>query len=273
VATVRASDGAEIFYSAHGQGTPLVLSNPSFSSYRLWDGQIAGLQPGFRVITWDYRGHGRSEAPADPDRYSLDQVVDDLRAILDADAATGKSDGPAFLGGLSVGGIVSLSFALAHPERAHSLLLFNTGPGFRNPDALAGWQGSLERAAVKLEEVGLERYLEGRRATAELLGQRPDSPQAQATREGILSSSVDGLTRFARRIAGPVPNLVDRLHEIPIPALILIGEKDEAFQRASHVMAAKLPAGHRVELPRAGHALNLDEPEAFLAEVGAFLGL
>jgi pimeloyl-ACP methyl ester carboxylesterase len=87
----------------------------------------------------------------------------------------------------------------------------------------------------------------------------------------VLSSSVDGLTRFARRVAGPVPNLVDRLHEIPIPALILVGEKDEAFQRASRVMAAKLPGGCRVELPGAGHALNLDEPEAFLAEVGRFL--
>ena len=268
-----ASDGAEIFYSARGQGPPLVLSNPSFSSYRLWEGQVEALCGSFRVITWDYRGHGRSEAPSDPKRYSLAQVVDDLRAVLDADTAdkADTADGPAYLGGLSVGGIVSLSFALTHPERARALLLFNTGPGFRNPDALAGWQGMLERAAVKLEEVGLERYLEGRRATAELLGQHPDSPQSSATREGVLTSSVDGLTRFARRVAGPVPNLVDRLHEIPIPALILVGEKDEAFQRASHVMAAKLPAGRRVELPRAGHALNLDEPEAFLAEIEDFL--
>jgi pimeloyl-ACP methyl ester carboxylesterase len=262
-----ASDGAEIFYSAQGEGRPLVLSNPSFSSYRLWEGQVEALSERFRVVTWDYRGHGRSAAPQGDDAYSLEQVVSDLRAVLD----TATDGSPAHLGGLSIGGIVSLSFALAHPERARTLLLCNTGPGFKNPDALAGWQKGLERSAIKLEEVGLERYLEGRRATAELLGQHPDTAQAHATREGVLTSSIPGLTRFARHVAGPVPNLVDRLHEISIPALILVGEKDEAFQRASQVMAAKLPAGYRVELPRAGHALNLDEPEAFLAEVRRFL--
>lgn len=261
-----ASDGAEIFYSAQGEGRPLVFSNPSFSSYRLWEAQVEPLAERFRVVTWDYRGHGRSAVP-DAESFSLDQVVSDLGAVLDA-AGDGQ---PAHLAGLSVGGIVSLSFALAQPDRASTLLLFNTGPGFKNPDALAGWQKMLERAAVKLEEVGVERYLEGHRAIAELLGQRPDAPQARATREGVLGSSVEGLTRFARRVAGPVPNLVDRLGEIPIPALILVGEKDEAFQRASQVMAAKLPGGCRVELRGAGHALNLDEPEAFLAEVLRFL--
>ncbi len=262
-----ASDGACIFYSAEGAGPVVALSTPSFSSHRLWETQVRRLAPRYRVITWDYRGHGRSDAPLEDERYSLEQVVDDLRAVLD-EATDG---GPAHLGGLSVGGMVSLSFALAFPGRVRSFLLFNTGPGFKNPDALAGWQKMLERAAVKLEEVGLERYLDGRRATAELLGLRPDSPQGRATREGVLTSTVPGLTRFARRVAGPVPNLVDRLREIRLPVLVLVGEKDEAFQRASHVMAAKLPAGCRVELPRAGHALNLDEPEAFLAEVGRFL--
>ncbi len=262
-----ASDGARIFYAADGAGPVVALSTPSFSSHRLWQGQVRQLAPRYRVVTWDYRGHGRSDAPLEDERYSLDQVVDDLRAVLD-DATDGA---PAHLGGLSVGGIVSLSFALAHPGRVRSLLLFNTGPGFKNPDALAGWQKMLERAAVKLEEVGLERYLEGRRATAELLGLRPDSPQAQTTREGVLTSGVEGLTRFARCVAGPVPNLVDRLREIPLPALVLVGEKDEAFQRASQVMAAKLPAGRRVELPGAGHALNLDEPEAFGAVIERFL--
>ncbi|MBW2280640.1 MAG: alpha/beta fold hydrolase [Deltaproteobacteria bacterium] len=262
-----ASDAARIFYTVEGSGPVVALSTPSFSSHRLWERQVQGLASRYRVVTWDYRGHGRSDAPLEDERYSLEQVVDDLRAVLDA-AAPGA---PAHLGGLSVGGIVSLSFALTHPERVRSLLLFNTGPGFKNPDALAGWQNMLERSAVKLEEVGLERYLEGRRATAELLGLQPESPQAQATREGVLTSSVEGLTRFARRVAGPVPNLVDRLADVAMPALILVGEKDEAFQRASQVMAAKLPAGRRVELPGAGHALNLDEPEAFAAVVERFL--
>ena len=68
-----------------------------------------------------------------------------------------------------------------------------------------------------------------------------------------------------------MPNLVDVLPEIAQPALVLVGEKDANFQRASHVMAAKLPRAERVEIAGAGHVLNLDEPEAFVREVERFV--
>jgi pimeloyl-ACP methyl ester carboxylesterase len=69
-----------------------------------------------------------------------------------------------------------------------------------------------------------------------------------------------------------VPNLVDRLHEIAVPTLVLVGSEDKAFQRASQVMEAKLPRGRRVALEGAGHVMNLDRPEAFVAEIERFLG-
>jgi pimeloyl-ACP methyl ester carboxylesterase len=264
---VEASDGAKIFWRASGSGQPLLLSNASFSTHRHWSGQEEALARFARVITWDYRGHGLSDAPDELARYTLAQVVDDLRAVHDA-AADGA---PAFVAGLSVGGIISLSYARARPERVKALLLFNTGPGFKNPEALAQWQSMLERAAEKMGEVGLEKYLEGSRAQAELLGLQPDSALAAEARRGILSSSVPGLQRFARGVAGPVPNLVDRLSEIDLPALVLVGEHDQNFQRASHVMAAKLPRAQRIELAGAGHVLNLDRPETFTREVERFI--
>jgi pimeloyl-ACP methyl ester carboxylesterase len=156
--SVQASDGAEICYRAVGEGTPLILSTASFSSLLHWSGQEQALSRRYRLVTWDYRGHGHSEAPVEPERYSLAQVVDDLRAVHDA-AAGGE---PAFVGGLSIGGLVSLSYYLAHPERVRALLLFNTGPGFKNPEALAQWNEMLEKAATKMETVGLESYLAGR---------------------------------------------------------------------------------------------------------------
>ena len=264
---VESSDGAKIFWRAVGSGPPLLLSNASFSTHLHWTGQEEALARFARVVTWDYRGHGLSDAPDEPARYTLAQVVDDLRRVHDA-AADGA---PAFVAGLSVGGIVSLSYARAHRERVRALLLFNTGPGFKNPEALAQWQAMLERAAEKMGEVGLEKYLEGSRAQAELLGLAPGSPLAAEARRGILRSSVPGLQRFARGVAGPVPNLVDSLHEIDLPALVLVGEHDSNFQRASHVMAAKLPRSLRIELAGAGHVLNLDQPDAFVREVERFV--
>jgi pimeloyl-ACP methyl ester carboxylesterase len=264
---VEASDGAKIFWQAQGSGPPLLLSNASFSTHLHWAGQLDALARFARVVTWDYRGHGLSDAPEQAERYTLSQVVDDLRCVHDA-AAGGE---PVFVGGLSVGGIVSLSYARAHRERVKALLLLNTGPGFKNPDALAQWESMLERAAAKMGEVGLEKYLEGSRAQAELLGLHPETEQAAEARRGILRAGVPGLQRFARGVAGPVPNLVDVLHEIDLPALILVGEHDANFQRASHVMAAKLPRAIRVEIPGAGHVLNLDQPEAFVREVERFV--
>ena len=261
-----ASDGARIFYEARGDGEPLLLSTASFCTHRHWEHQAEELASHFRLVVWDYRGHGRSDAPEDDARYSLAQVTDDLRCVH----AEVAGDEPAWVGGLSIGGLVSLSYALAHPARLRGLLLLNTGPGFKNPEAAAGWSSMLERAAAKLQSVGLEAYLEGRRARDEILGLRPSAEAAQTAREGFLASSVAGLVRFARRVAGPVPNLVDELHRIDLPALVLIGEKDPNFERASHVLAAKLPRATRVVLSGAGHVLNLDEPDAFVREVVAF---
>jgi len=264
---VEGRDGAKIFWRASGEGPPLLLSCASFSTHLHWAGQEAELARFARVVSWDYRGHGRSDAPDEIERYSLAQVVDDLARVHEA-AAEGE---PAFAAGLSVGGIVSLAYARAHPSRVRALVLCNTGPGFKNPEALAQWQDMLERSAAKFGEVGIEKYLEGSRARAELLGLDPSSPLVAEARRGVLSSTVAGLQRFARGVAGPVPNLVDVLGEIRQPALILVGEKDPNFQRASHVMAAKLPHAQRVELAGAGHVLNLDQPESFVREIERFV--
>lgn len=266
MAFAEATDGAKIYYRLQGEGLPLLLCNASFATHAHWSAVEGPLARRLRVVSWDYRGHGRSEAPLDKDRYSLAQVVADLGAVHRA----AVENAPALVGGLSLGGLVALSYALAHPERVRALLLFNTGPGFKKPEALAQWQARLERAAAKLEEVGLSAYLDGRRAQAELLGREPASELAQSVRASVLDSSVGGLAHFARNVAGPVPNLVDRLAEIGVPCLVVVGEHDAAFQRASEVMTAKLPRARRVVLEGAGHALQLDRPGAFVREVERF---
>ena len=268
MAFAASADGTKIFYEVVGTGPPLLLQTASFSTARHWEGQVEAFSKHWRVVTWDYRGHGRSEAPPEPGRYTLDSVLEDLEAVHQSAADLE----PGYLGGLSVGGLVSLCYALRHADRVRALVLVNTGPGFKNPEALAGWQEMLGKAAARMEERGLAGYLEGRRAQAEILGRNPDSDAALAAREGTLTSTVAGLRRFALGVAGPVPNLVDSLHRIEAPTLVLVGEHDAAFQRAGEVMAAKLPhATHRV-IEDAGHVINLDRPEAFCEAVVAFLG-
>jgi pimeloyl-ACP methyl ester carboxylesterase len=105
VASVASADGTRIFYEVAGGGTPLILSSATFSTHRHWVEAQETLSRRLRVVTWDYRGHGRSEAPEAEGRYSLARLLDDLRAVHEA--AAGGS--PAVLGGLSLGGTISLS--------------------------------------------------------------------------------------------------------------------------------------------------------------------
>jgi pimeloyl-ACP methyl ester carboxylesterase len=267
VSVARSADGTEIFYRASGDGLPLLLCAASFSTHLHWEHQQEDLAGDFRVVAWDYRAHGRSGAPISMDQYRFDLVVEDLGSVHRAAAG----DEPAVVGGLSIGGLVSLVYALEHPERVRAIVLVNTGPGFKNPDALKQWETQLEKAAARLEERGIERYLEGRRARDEILGLEPDSPRAQRAREGVIASSPEALARFARGVAAKIPGVIDRLARIDAPTLILVGEHDPFFHRAGEVMAAKLPRARKQVVEGAGHVLNLDQPERFEGALRTFL--
>ena len=115
MAIVEASDGVALYAEASGSGPPVILSCALNTTHENYRPQVEPLvAAGVRVVLWDYRGHGKSEAPDDPEAYSMPQVVDDMLRVLDW-AAPGES---AVLGGLSFGGLASLHTALAHPDRA-----------------------------------------------------------------------------------------------------------------------------------------------------------
>ena len=129
MAKVEASDGVFLYAEAHGDGLPVVFSCPLNTTRENWRPQVEPLTAaGFRVVLWDYRGHGRSDAPDEAEAYSIDHVIDDLGRVLDW-AAPGE---PAVLAGLSFGGLASLHFTLRHPQRVRALLLIDSGPGFKN---------------------------------------------------------------------------------------------------------------------------------------------
>ena len=103
-------DGVAIHYEVHGQGPAILLSHGYSATCRMWDGQIAALRDRFQVIVWDMRGHGESDYPTDPAAYSEAATVEDMAAILRA-----CSIQRAVIGGLSLGGYMSLAFHRAHP--------------------------------------------------------------------------------------------------------------------------------------------------------------
>ncbi|MCH2169470.1 alpha/beta hydrolase [Myxococcota bacterium] len=265
---IVASDGVELYAEAHGEGTPVLLSCGMCTTHVNFRPQVAPLvEAGYRVVLWDYRGHGLSQSPAEAEAYTLEQVVDDLGRVLDWGAPGAE---PAVVGGLSFGGLASLHYALAEPDRVMGLLLIDSGPGFKNPKALEGWMAQVERTASYLETRGARAFVESR-AGITAVGLRPELPAAQAAADAIAAQNIPGLAHFARCVAGPAPPVIDQLAEICAEALVLVGEKDEPYLRAAEVMAARLPNASHVVIPGAGHISNLEETAAFNQAVLQFL--
>jgi pimeloyl-ACP methyl ester carboxylesterase len=268
---LRVSDGIALAVEVHGRGPSVVFSCGYCTTRENFRPQVAPLvEAGFRVVLWDYRGHGESDAPDDPNAYSMDRVLDDLACVLDR-AADGEGSGLLpVLAGFSFGGLASLHFALRRPDRVRGLALLDTGPGFKKPDAQARWLEQTERTARILEERGFEGFLASRGADT-AVGRRREDPASRRAAEAIARQTVHGVAWFGRRVSGLAPGCIDDLPRIELPTLVVVGEEDEAFRRAAEVMASRLPRARQVVIPGAGHVVTLEAPEALNGALLSFL--
>ena len=231
-------DGVRIYHEiagdsgwAAGSPLPLLLSNGYGESSQMWRPNLAALSDKRPVITWDMRGHGRSDSPDDPAEYSQAACVADMAALLDAHGAA-----RAVIGGLSLGGYLSLAFCRAYPHRVAALVLCATGPGFRSDQARQEWN---DRAAATADRVAR------------------DSPGLAMAARGILTQGDS--------------SVIDSLPSISVPVLVVVGERDPAFLAAADYMAAKISGAVKVQIPDAGHVCNADQPDLFNEHVLAFL--
>jgi pimeloyl-ACP methyl ester carboxylesterase len=244
-------DGVHIYYETHGEGPVILLTHGYSATAGMWKGQIAPLSQHHKLVLWDMRGHGQSDYPEDQSQYSEQATVADMLALLDEVGAK-----RAIVGGLSLGGYMSLAFYRAHPERVSSLLIIDTGPGFKNDQAREAWNTYALETADRFERQGLEPL-----------------QSASAERATAAHRSADGLARAARGMLTQRDDRVMRiLPEIKAPSLIVVGGEDKPFLNASDYMAAKIPGSRKVVIPGAGHAANIDQPEAFNRAVLDFLG-
>jgi pimeloyl-ACP methyl ester carboxylesterase len=195
------------------------------------------------------RGHDRSHSPDDPALYSHEATIADTDAILDPCGAK-----RAVIGGLSLGGFMSLAFHLAHPERVVALMLFDTGHGYKKNGPRGEWNRLAESMARALETRGLAAASQG--AEVRVAHHR----------------SAQGLAHAARGIlAQHDSRVIESLPSIRVPTLVLASANDRQFMPSTDYMAAKIPGAEKVLLENAGHAANIDQPQAFNAAVRGFL--
>jgi pimeloyl-ACP methyl ester carboxylesterase len=244
-------DGVNIHYETHGSGPVLLLTHGYSATSQMWEGQIAPLSKDHTLVIWDMRGHGHTDYPADQNAYSEEATVADMAALLDRVGAK-----TAIVGGLSLGGYMSLAFYRRHPERVRALLIIDTGPGFKKDEAREAWNANAMSRADKLDKEGLATLKSG------------SAERARATHRDATGLANAARGMLTQRDSG----VIESLPTVKVPSLVIVGADDTPFIAASDYMAAKIPGAKKVVIPAAGHASNIDQPKAFNEAVLGFVG-
>jgi len=242
-------DGVRLHYESAGSGPAVLLTHGFAASSRMWARNVDALAKDHTVVTWDLRGHGRSDYPDDQSAYSAALTIEDMAALLDM---AGADRG--VLVGHSLGGYLSLEFRLRFPERVAGLVLVGTGPGFRNDEARDGWNQFAAKYSSRLRERALDALAKSDELTP---GEHRDASGLVLAASGIRAQ------QDAR--------IIDALPTIAVPTLVVIGSDDATFLGGSQYMASKIPGASLEQVEGARHAPNVSHAELFNERVRSFL--
>jgi pimeloyl-ACP methyl ester carboxylesterase len=250
--------GGELVYDVVGSGEAVVLLHGAFMDRRSWDAQVPALSKQFRVIRYDIRPFGASNR--------LDKaysVPDDLLRLLDHLGVR-----RAHLAGHSFGGGVALDFALVHADRVASLTLAAAGPsGFVAPEDERKAAAAIFAAVKDGDDAIIRAWLSHPMWAV--------SRQRPAVLNAIEASTRRSLGAFKLPFAPYVPiapPAVQRLGDISVPTLVLVGDQDTPGNReASELLARQIPGATIKVITGADHALPLGWPEEFNRAVAAFI--
>lgn len=242
------------------EGAPwLVFSNSLATNISMWDPQAADLNASFRVLRYDQRGHGGTDAP--PGRYSFAMLITDAIALMDA-----LDIDRAHFVGLSMGGATALGLAKLHPDRFDRVVVSDS-PCMSTPQSMAQWEERIALAQANgmaaLVEPTIARWFPPETYAA-------NPPHLDRVREMIRTTPLDGFIGCAAALADHDYN--SAVATVTRPVLFMVGSKDGTTPNAMKDMQARLKGSRYVELDGAGHIANLDRSTEFTGAVREFLG-
>ena len=265
---VRTND-IETYYERRGEGPPVVFVHSAFLDHRQWTPQVEALADEYETVTYDLRGLGRSGG-SNEDRYTIELYAADLAALVDELGL----DSPVVCG-LSLGGLVAQTYAVRYDCDVRGLVLADTAASMtlRLRDRLLVALTPAWTVTGAMRVLGMARVADlGLRLAARTLGREwlPRDP-ADLAYVGRAIAAVDPAeaTRSFRATWGF--RGVD-LASVDVPTLVLTGEHEaKSFLAQARALERSIPDSRRVVVPAAGHLSNLDNPEAFTAELRTFL--
>ena len=252
------ANGIDIHYEIAGEGPWITMSHSLACNLHMWDPQMPVLTRQYKVLRYDTRGHGQSSAP--PSEYTLEQLADDVKALLDA-----LNIKQTHWAGLSMGGMIGQTFALKYPGVFRSMVLADT-TSRRPPDAARMWAERIQNA----QQQGMEALVES------TLGRWFTEPYRNAHKDvmarignDIRKTPVAGFVGCCQAISKI--DVTERLKEIRMPTLIMVGEHDHCTPpEAARAIHENLPGSELKIIASAAHLSNIEQAQAFNDALTAF---
>lgn len=260
-------NGIELNVRRQGNGPALLLLHGFTGSGATWQ---PFDWPGFEIVAVDLPGHGESDKPARAERYRMERCLEDLVALLDELGVE-----RAAVLGYSMGGRVALHLALHAPERLWALVIESASPGIESEAERAERRRSDGELADSIMRDGVAPFVDRWQAIPLFASQSRLSADArERLRQQRLRNDAAGLANSLRGLgAGEQQPVYDRLDEIATPALLLAGADDAKYRAIAERTAGALPNARLQIVPEAGHAVHLEQPQAFSAAVREFLNI
>lgn len=263
-----AQDGVKLYFEETGSGTPIIFVHEFAGDHRSWEPQIRYFSRHFRCIAYSARGYLPSDVPSDPSAYSQQHARDDVIAVLDHLGIK-----KAHVVGLSMGGFATVHVGITYPQRALSLVIAGCGYG-SEPSQKARFRSEAEGVADNIERFGgkylAEQYALG---PARVQFQNKDPRGWKEFADQLAQHSPQGSALTMRGVQAQRPSLwelIDDIAKINVPTLIVTGDEDEPCLEASLFLKRQIMTSALVVLPRTGHMLNIEEPDAFNRALSEF---
>jgi 3-oxoadipate enol-lactonase len=251
-------DNVNLYYETTGQGQPLVFLHGLGSSTRDWEGQVAEFSRTYQVITYDLRGHGRSDKPAGP--YSIPLFAADTASLLNALGVAS-----AHIVGLSLGGGVAFQLALDFPQLVKTMTIVNSAPAMVGGTLAA--QTEVERRVAIVRQMGM-------RAMGEALAPNLfPKPEHAALRQTFVErwAENDPQAYIEATLSMVGWNVTDRLGSIRCPTLVIAADQDYTPVAVKEAYVKLVPDAQLVVIADAHHATPVERPQEFNAALAQFL--
>jgi pimeloyl-ACP methyl ester carboxylesterase len=262
---IKSTDGTSLYYEEAGIGTPVVFVHEFAGDYRTWEPQMRHFSRSHRCVTYSQRGYPPSDVPDDPARYGQDMVRDDVIALMDA-----LGIDKAHVVGHSMGAYTALHVGIKHPQRCISVAAAGCGWGsLADPVARENMRKLAAETAKMFTEKGMV-------AAASIYGDAPSrntqkykDPRGYADFIRMLSEhSAQGHMLTMSMLQARRPTLWDMqedLKKFSVPLLIICGDDDDTCLEGSVFLKRMAPTAGLLVIPRSGHTITSEEPDAFNA--------